>query len=43
LSNLDLKETTMEAAHAFSSDIAFTPSIKAVQTRKGSRQAYRRM
>ena len=33
----------MEAAHAFSSDIAFTPSIKAVQTRKGSRQAYRRM
>ena len=33
----------MEAAHAFSSHIAFTPSIKAVQTRKGSRQAYRRM
>ena len=33
----------MEAAHAFSSDIAFTPSIKAVQARKGSRQAYRRM
>jgi predicted pyridoxine 5'-phosphate oxidase superfamily flavin-nucleotide-binding protein len=43
LSNLDLKETTMEAAHAFSSDIAFTPSVKAVQARKGSRQAYRRM
>ena len=33
----------MEAAHAFSSDIAFTPSVKAVQARKGSRQAYRRM
>ena len=33
----------MEAAHAFSSHIAFTPSIKAVQARKGSRQAYRRM
>ena len=33
----------MEAAHAFSSDIAFTPSIKAVQARKGSRQVYRRM
>ena len=33
----------MEAAHAFSSHIAFTPSIKAVQARRGSRQAYRRM
>ena len=33
----------MEAARAFSSDIAFTPSIKAVQARKGSRQVYRRM
>ena len=40
---LDLKKTAMEAAHAFSSDIAFTPSIKAVQARKGSRQVYRRM
>ena len=29
----------MDAAHAFSSDIAFTPSIKAVQARKGSRNA----
>ena len=33
----------METAHAFSSDVAFTPSIKAVQARKGSRQAYQRM
>jgi predicted pyridoxine 5'-phosphate oxidase superfamily flavin-nucleotide-binding protein len=33
----------METSHAYSSDIAFTPSIKAVQTRKGSRHAYRRM
>jgi len=29
--------------HAYSSDIAFSPAIKAVQARKGSRQAYRRM
>ncbi len=27
----------------YSSDVAFTPSVKAVQTRKGSRQAYARM
>jgi uncharacterized protein len=33
----------METAHVHSSDIAFTPSVKAVQTRKGSRGAYERM
>jgi predicted pyridoxine 5'-phosphate oxidase superfamily flavin-nucleotide-binding protein len=33
----------MNAAQAFSSDVAFTPSVKALQTRKGSRAAYRRM
>ncbi len=33
----------MTDQHAFTSDIAFTPSVKAVQTRKGSRQAYARM
>src|SRR5262245_62626802 len=33
----------MDASHAYASDIAFTPSIKQVQTRKGSREAYRRM
>jgi predicted pyridoxine 5'-phosphate oxidase superfamily flavin-nucleotide-binding protein len=33
----------METSHEYSSDIAFTPSIKAVQTRKGSRQAYHRV
>jgi uncharacterized protein len=27
----------------YSSDVAFTPSVKAVQTRKGSREAYARM
>src|SRR5262249_61018167 len=30
-------------AQAYSSDIAFTASIKAVQARKGSRGAYRQM
>ena len=33
----------MSSAHDFSSDVAFTPSVKAVQTRKGSRGAYARM
>jgi uncharacterized protein len=33
----------MNSAHDFSSDVAFTPSVKAVQTRKGSRGAYARM
>jgi len=33
----------MTAPQAYSSDIAFTASIKAVQARKGSRGAYRRM
>lgn len=27
----------------FASDVAFTPAVKAIQTRKGSRQAYARM
>lgn len=30
----------MTQAHAFSSDIAFTPTVKAIQTRKGSRGGY---
>jgi predicted pyridoxine 5'-phosphate oxidase superfamily flavin-nucleotide-binding protein len=33
----------MTDAHGYSSDVAFTPTIKDVQTRKGSREAYRRM
>jgi len=33
----------MNAAQAFSSDVAFTPTVKALQTRKGSRTAYKRM
>jgi uncharacterized protein len=30
----------MEAPHTYSSDVAFSPSVKAVQARKGSRNAY---
>ena len=30
----------MSDPHAYSSDVAFTPSVKAIQTRKGSREAY---
>jgi uncharacterized protein len=30
----------MSAIHTYSSDVAFTPTVKAIQTRKGSREAY---
>jgi predicted pyridoxine 5'-phosphate oxidase superfamily flavin-nucleotide-binding protein len=30
----------MSETHAYSSDVAFTPAVKAIQTRKGSREAY---
>jgi predicted pyridoxine 5'-phosphate oxidase superfamily flavin-nucleotide-binding protein len=30
-------------AHVFTSDVAFTPAVKAIQTRKGSRDAYARV
>src|SRR5512132_1441014 len=33
----------MSIAHCYSSDVAFTPSVKAVQSRKGARRAYARM
>ena len=33
----------MSDTHTYSSDVAFTPSVKAVQTRRGSRRAYGRM
>jgi uncharacterized protein len=32
----------MNPAHTYSSDVAFTPSVKALQSRKGSRDAYAR-
>ncbi len=33
----------MDATPTYASDVAFTPSVKAVQARKGSRRSYRRM
>lgn len=33
----------MSDVHTFSSDVAFTPAVKAVQARKGSREAYARV
>ena len=33
----------MSDTHTFSSDVAFTPAVKAVQARKGSRSAYARV
>ena len=33
----------MTTLHTFTSDVAFTPTVKAIQTRKGSRHAYAHM
>jgi uncharacterized protein len=33
----------MSDTHSFSSDVAFTPTVKAIQERKGSREAYARV
>jgi predicted pyridoxine 5'-phosphate oxidase superfamily flavin-nucleotide-binding protein len=33
----------MSDAHTYPSDVAFTPAVKAVQTRKGSRESYARV
>lgn len=33
----------MSPGHAFSSDVAFTPTVKAIQSRKGSRHGYESM
>jgi predicted pyridoxine 5'-phosphate oxidase superfamily flavin-nucleotide-binding protein len=33
----------VEARRAYASDVAFTPTVKAIQTRKGSRRAYAKM
>ena len=30
----------MSDVHTYSSDVAFTPAVKAIQTRKGSRESY---
>jgi len=36
-------ETAMSDRHTYSSNVAFTPAVKAIQTRKGSREAYARV
>jgi predicted pyridoxine 5'-phosphate oxidase superfamily flavin-nucleotide-binding protein len=33
----------MESVNSYSSDVAFTPTVKALQTRRGSRQGYAKM
>jgi predicted pyridoxine 5'-phosphate oxidase superfamily flavin-nucleotide-binding protein len=33
----------MSDVHTYASDVAFTPAVKAIQTRKGSREAYARV
>src|SRR5438552_2857639 len=33
----------MDTTHTYSSDVAFTPTVKAIQERKGSRRSYARM
>ena len=33
----------MSDTHSYSSDVAFTPAVKAIQARKGSREAYARV
>jgi predicted pyridoxine 5'-phosphate oxidase superfamily flavin-nucleotide-binding protein len=37
------KEPPMSDIHTYPSDVAFTPAVKAIQTRKGSRDAYARV
>src|ERR1700758_851342 len=39
-SSLPEGETSMSDIHTYSSDVAFTPAVKAIQARKGSREAY---
>jgi uncharacterized protein len=36
-------ETMMDVSHLYASDIAFTPSVKAIQSRRGSRRSYARV
>jgi predicted pyridoxine 5'-phosphate oxidase superfamily flavin-nucleotide-binding protein len=36
-------EATMETAKIYSSDVAFTPAVKEIQSRKGSRRGYAQM
>src|SRR5580704_7802104 len=40
LRRFPMSETQTYSKSAFSSDVAFTPTVKAIQARKGSREAY---
>lgn len=40
---MTLADQNVESAARFSSDVAFTPAVKAIQARKGSRRLYERM
>ena len=40
---IDHAKVPLSDAQTYSSDVAFTPAVKAVQTRKGSRDAYARV
>jgi len=42
-SRAKLRERTMDTTQRYSSDVAFTPSVKSVQVRKGSRGGYNTM
>jgi predicted pyridoxine 5'-phosphate oxidase superfamily flavin-nucleotide-binding protein len=34
------QEAAMDAEHTYSSDVAFTPTVKTIQARRGSRKAF---
>jgi uncharacterized protein len=38
-----MSDVHTDSSQTYSSDVAFTPAVKAVQTRKGSREAYARV
>src|SRR5271163_2601204 len=37
------EEAVTDTSHLYASDVAFTPSVKAIQTRRGSRRSYARV
>jgi uncharacterized protein len=43
VTGFSLKDAIVSPAREYSSDVAFTPTVKAVQARKGSRASYRRL
>ena len=43
VTGFSLQDAIVSPAREYSSDVAFTPTVKAVQARKGSRASYRRL